>query len=112
LRLSDIYGMNLHADLVVLSACQTALGKDVKGEGMIGLTRGFMYAGAARVVASLWNVDDDESAQFMSLFHKGVLKEGKAKATALREAQIETWKRNPSRLPRTWGAFVLFGDWR
>jgi CHAT domain-containing protein len=112
LRLSDIYGMNLHADLVVLSACQTALGKDVKGEGMIGLTRGFMYAGAARVIATLWNLDDDESAQFMSLFYGSLLKEGKVPSAALRQAQIETWKKNPSRLPRTWGAFVLSGDWR
>ncbi|HWX42812.1 MAG TPA: CHAT domain-containing protein, partial [Blastocatellia bacterium] len=112
LRLSDIYGMSLRADLVVLSACQTALGKDVKGEGMIGLTRGFMYAGAARVMATLWNVDDDESARFIPLFYEKVLKEHKTPAAALRDAQIETWKKNPSRPPRTWGAFVLFGDWR
>jgi CHAT domain-containing protein/Tfp pilus assembly protein PilF len=112
LRLTDIYGMSLHADLVVLSACQTALGKDVKGEGMIGLTRGFMYAGAARVMSTLWNVDDDESARFISLFYEKLLKQRKAPAAALREAQIEIWKKNPSRPPSTWGAFVLFGDWR
>jgi CHAT domain-containing protein/tetratricopeptide (TPR) repeat protein len=112
LRLSDVYNLSLHADLVVLSACQTALGKDVKGEGMIGLTRGFMYAGAARVMATLWNVDDDESARFVSLFYEKVLKEHKTPAAALRDAQIETWKKNPSWPPRTWGAFVLFGDWR
>ena len=59
-------------DLVVLSACQTALGKEIKGEGLVGLTRGFMYAGAARVVASLWQVDDVATAELMSLFYQGV----------------------------------------
>ncbi len=70
LRLNQIYNLNLNSDLVVLSACQTALGKDVRGEGLIGLTRGFMYAGARRVVASLWKVDDAATAEFMKRFNK------------------------------------------
>src|SRR5205814_10361889 len=69
LRLHEIYNLKLSADLVVLSACQTALGKDVRGEGLVGLTRGFMYAGAARVVACLWKVDDRATAEFMNGFY-------------------------------------------
>src|SRR5207253_2026523 len=65
LRANDIYNLKLPAELVVLSACQTGLGKDIKGEGLVGLTRGFMYAGAARVVVSLWNVNDKATADLM-----------------------------------------------
>ena len=67
LRLHDIYNLNLPVDLVVLSACNTALGKDVKGEGLVGIVRGFMYAGAPRVVASLWKVDDEATAEWPGL---------------------------------------------
>src|SRR5919206_4338704 len=75
LRLYDIYNMNLKADLVVLSACQTALGRDIKGEGLIGLTRAFMYGGATRVVASLWQrqTDDRATSVLMSRFYNGLL---------------------------------------
>src|SRR4029450_6026842 len=76
LRLYDVYNLKLGADLVVLSGCQTALGKDVNGEGLIGLTRGFMYAGAPRVVASLWRVDDRATAELMKRFYQGMLGEG------------------------------------
>ena len=69
LRLHDIFNMRLNADLVVLSACQTALGKEIKGEGLVGLTRGFMYAGAPRVVASLWQVSDVATAELMKKFY-------------------------------------------
>ena len=62
LRANDIYNLKLPAELVVLSACQTGLGKEIKGEGLVGLTRGFMYAGAARVVVSLWSVNDKATA--------------------------------------------------
>ncbi len=75
LRLHEIYDLRLNADLVVLSACQTGLGRDVKGEGLIGLTRGFMYAGAPRVMASLWQVDDAATAELMKRFYRGVLHE-------------------------------------
>jgi len=73
LRLRDIYNLNLPADLVVLSACETGLGKDVRGEGLIGLTRGFMYAGAPRVVVSLWSVNDRATAELMKRFYRAML---------------------------------------
>ncbi len=76
LDLADIYNLNLPVDMVVLSACETGLGKEIKGEGLVGLTRGFMYAGAARVVASLWKVDDAATAELMSGFYKGILQDG------------------------------------
>jgi len=111
LLLNDIYNLKLSADLVVLSACSTALGKDIKGEGLVGLTRGFMYAGAARVMASLWNVDDQRTAELMKRFYEKVLKEKMQPAAALRAAQLEMWRgRNNS--PYYWGAFILQGEWR
>ena len=88
LRLHDLYNLNLPADLVVLSACQTGLGKEVKGEGLIGLTRGFMYAGAARIVASLWKVDDAATAELMKEFYRGMLgSQQLSPASALQAAQ-------------------------
>jgi CHAT domain-containing protein len=92
LRMHEIYNLNLPADLVALSACQTALGKQIKGEGLVGITRGFMYAGARRVVASLWQVDDLATAQLMKSFYRGMLVEGLRPAAALRAAQMETQK--------------------
>ena len=88
LRLHDIYNMRLDADLVVLSACQTALGKEIKGEGLVGLTRAFIYAGAPRVVASLWQVNDLATAELMNNFYRGLLQQSWP-AAALRAAQIE-----------------------
>src|SRR6266536_2870855 len=87
-ELHEIYNLRLNADLVVLSACQTALGKEIRGEGLIGLTRGFMYAGATRVVASLWSVEDRATAELMKRFYRGMLTKGMRPAAALREAQI------------------------
>jgi CHAT domain-containing protein/Tfp pilus assembly protein PilF len=112
LRLHEIFNLRLPAELVVLSACQTGLGKEVKGEGLVGLTRGFMYAGAARVVASLWRVDDTATSELMKLFYRRMLREGMRPAAALREAQIEIWKRAPGRSPFYWAGFVLQGEWR
>ncbi len=89
LRLHDIYNLDLPADLVVLSACRTALGKEVQGEGLIGLTRGFMYAGAARVAASLWNVDDAATAELMARFYRNMFGQDMSPAAALRAAQLE-----------------------
>ncbi len=86
LRLHEIYNLKLNADLVVLSGCQTALGQEVSGEGLIGLTRGFMHAGAPRVVASLWNVNDQATANLMKLFYERMLKDGLRPAAALRAA--------------------------
>jgi CHAT domain-containing protein len=112
LRLHEIYNLKLNADLVVLSACQTGLGKEVRGEGLIGLTRGFMYAGAPRVMASLWQVDDAATAALMKRFYQNMLQEKLPPAAALRAAQIEMLKRRHWQSPYYWGAFVLQGEWR
>jgi CHAT domain-containing protein/tetratricopeptide (TPR) repeat protein len=113
LRLHEIYNLNLPADLVVLSACQTGLGKEIKGEGLVGLTRGFMYAGAARVVASLWSVKDDATAELMKRFYEKMLVREKLRpAAALRAAQVEMWDTKRWRAPYFWAGFVLQGEWR
>lgn len=112
LRLNEIYNLKLPAELVVLSACQTGLGKEIKGEGLIGLTRGFMYAGAPRVAASLWKVDDAATAELMARFYRGILKEGKTPAAALRAAQVEIAQQPSWRAPYYWAAFVLQGEWK
>jgi len=112
LRANDIYNLKLPAELVVLSACQTGLGKDIKGEGLVGLTRGFMYAGAARVVVSLWNVNDRATADLMTKFYEKILKEGRPPAAALRAAQVEMWKQKQWQSPYYWAAFTMQGEWR
>jgi CHAT domain-containing protein len=112
LQLRNIYNLKLSADLVVLSGCETALGKDVKGEGLLGLTRGFMYAGAPRVVASLWQVDDAATAELMGTFYQAMLTEHLAPSAALRHAQIQTRKQRRWSSPYYWGAFVIQGDWQ
>jgi CHAT domain-containing protein/Tfp pilus assembly protein PilF len=112
LRLHDVYNLKLNADLVVLSACQTALGKEIKGEGLVGLTRGFMYAGAPRVVASLWSVRDEATAELMKRFYRGMLKEGLRPPAALRAAQLSMWKEKRWEAPYYWAGFVLQGEWR
>jgi CHAT domain-containing protein len=112
MRLHEIYHLRLNADLVVLSACQTGLGKEMRGEGLIGLTRGFLYAGAPRVMASLWQVDDAATAALMKSFYRGVLVQKLTPAAALRAAQIEMLKRKGWAAPYYWGAFVLQGEWR
>jgi len=112
LRLTDIFNLKLAADLVVLSACKTGMGQIVQGEGMVGLTRGFMYAGAKRLVVSLWSVDDEGTATLMSSFYQGMLKKGLTPAAALRAAQLEMWKQEEWRSPYYWAAFTLQGEWR
>jgi len=112
LRLYDVYNMNLKADLVVLSACQTALGRDIKGEGLIGLTRAFMYGGAPRVVASLWQADDRGTAVFMSRFYEGLLSRGMSAPAALRNAQVSMWQDKRWQNPRYWAAFTIQGEWK
>ncbi|HEX7285841.1 MAG TPA: CHAT domain-containing tetratricopeptide repeat protein [Candidatus Angelobacter sp.] len=112
LTLQDIYNLNLPADLVVLSACETGLGKEISGEGLIGLTRGFMYAGATRVVASLWKVSDAATAQLMAEFYRGMEKDGLPPAAALRAAQIAMWKQTRWRHPYYWAAFQIQGEWK
>lgn len=110
-RLHDIYNMRLGADLVVLSACRTALGHDVRGEGFVGLTRGFMYAGAPRVVASLWDVRDRATAELMRRFYSQMLSGGMAPAAALRAAQVSMWQEPRWRAPVHWAGFVIQGEW-
>jgi CHAT domain-containing protein len=88
LRLHDIYNLNLPAELVVLSACDSVLGKQIRGEGLIGLVRGFMYAGAARVLANLRRVDDESTAELMMRFYRGMLQQKLSAAAALRSAQV------------------------
>lgn len=113
LRLHDIYNLRLPADLVVLSACQTALGKEMRAEGLLGLTRGFMYAGAARVVASLWKIDDRATAELMKRFYARMLgPERQPPAAALRAAQIEMARSARWTDPYHWAAFTLQGEWR
>ena len=114
LRLYEIYNLKLNADLVVLSACQTALGKEIKGEGLIGLTRGFMYAGAPRVVASLWRIDDRATAELMTRFYSGMLKDKLRPAAALRAAQVSLLQGQDKRwaAPHYWAAFTIQGEWK
>ena len=112
LRLYDIYNLKLTADLVVLSACQTALGKEIKGEGLVGLTRGFMYAGAPRVVASLWQIDDRATADLMRRFYAGMLGAKLRPAAALRAAQVSMLQDKRWQAPHYWAAFTLQGEWK
>jgi CHAT domain-containing protein/tetratricopeptide (TPR) repeat protein len=112
LRLYDIYNLRLASDLVVLSACRTALGGEIQGEGLIGLTRGFLYAGAPRVVATLWEIDDRGTAEMMKRFYEGMLARGERPAAALRAAQIAMWKTKGWDAPYYWAAFTLVGEWR
>ncbi len=109
LRLHDIFNLQLNADLVVLSACQTGLGEDIRGEGLVGITRGFMYAGTRRVVTSLWNIDDAKTAQLMTSFFQKTLKEQQTPSAALRAAQLQMWQTTPD--PKYWAAFTLQGEW-
>jgi CHAT domain-containing protein/Tfp pilus assembly protein PilF len=112
LRLHEIYNLDLAADLVVLSACRTALGREVHGEGLIGLTRGFMYAGASRVISSVWNVDDRASALLMSRFYSAMLSRKLTPAAALREAQLSMLRDPRWANPHYWAAFSLQGEWK
>jgi CHAT domain-containing protein/tetratricopeptide (TPR) repeat protein len=111
LHLHDIYNLRLNADLVVLSGCRTALGKEVRGEGLIGLTRGFLYAGAPRVVASLWKVEDQATAALMTRFYRALWTDGMRPAAALRAAQLSLREQRRWRDPYFWAGFVLEGDW-
>jgi len=115
LSLSDVYELDLNADLAVLSGCRTALGKEVRGEGIMGLTRGFLYAGVPRVVASLWRVQDRATAELMPRFYRALWQDHLPAAAALREAQrsLRHDPHNPKfRDPYFWAGFVLQGDWR
>lgn len=112
ITMQDVYRLRAPVDLVVLSACRTGLGKDVRGEGLIGLTRGFMYAGASSVVASLWKVDDEATAELMKHFYANMLQKGMRPAEALRAAQ-NTLRENPQwKSPHFWAGFILQGEFK
>jgi CHAT domain-containing protein len=112
LSLADIYNLRLPVDMVVLSACDTGLGKLVKGEGFIGMTRGFMYAGASRVLASLWKVDDQATAEMMTAFYDELEVKHQPPATALHNAQQKMLRSARWKSPYYWAGFELQGDWK
>jgi CHAT domain-containing protein/tetratricopeptide (TPR) repeat protein len=107
----DVYNLRLTSDLVALSACRTGLGKEIKGEGLVGLTRGFMYAGAARVLVSLWGVDDAATAELMSSFYGEMFgPRHLSPARALRSAQIAISRKKRWQAPYYWAGFILQGE--
>ena len=109
--LPDIYSLDLSAELTVLSACQTALGKDIKGEGLIGLTHSFISAGSKSVVASLWNVDDRATAVLMADFYEAMLQKGMTPSAALRSAKLKMMRSKQWSAPYYWAGFVLQGEY-
>lgn len=111
LRLHEIYNLRLPVDLVVLSACSTGLGKDVRGEGLISLTRGFLYAGASGVIASLWKVDDDATAELMKHFYQAMFSKGLSPVAALRESQLALSRNKRWQSPYYWAGFVIQGQY-
>ena len=111
LRSHEVFNLKLGAELVVLSGCRTGLGKEVKGEGLYGMTRGFMYAGSKRVLVSLWDVQDQATARLMTDFYRGLLGPKRSNtAAALRAAQIATWREGRWQAPYYWAGFVLQGE--
>lgn len=112
LRTQDLYLLKIKPQMVVLSACQTGLGKQVGNEGLIGLTRGFLANGTPRIISTLWKVDDAATAEFMSRFYRALLKENQKPAAALKTAQNELKAIPRYAHPRYWAGFVLTGEWR
>jgi CHAT domain-containing protein len=110
LTLNEIFGLSLRAELVVLSACRTGRGRLMEGEGIVGMTRGFLFAGARAVLVSLWNVNDRSTADFMERFHRDFSK-GLPAASALRNAKLEflTSDKPGYRDPGRWAPFILVG---
>jgi len=104
----DIYNLELNADLVVLAACETGLGALYRGEGLIGFTQAFIYAGASNIAVSMWRVDDQPTAYMMIEFYKQIL-EGKGYGQALRNAKLSLIDNPYFAAPANWGAFVLIG---
>jgi CHAT domain-containing protein len=111
LGLDEIYSLRLSADLVVASACETALGEEIDGEGLVGLTWGFIYAGAKSVVASLWRVNDASTAELMRVFYTGMERQRLSPADALRRAQLAISLRPEWASPYYWAGFVIEGEY-
>lgn len=112
LRTQDLFLLNLKPQMVILSACQTGLGKQIENEGLVGLTRSFLTNGTPRVVAAMWKVDDTATAELMTRFYRNLLTENQAPATALRAAQNELRQIPRFSHPRFWAGFTLTGEWR
>lgn len=112
LLVPDVFNLKLNADLVTLSACQSGLGKSIRGEGMVGLTQGFLYAGTSRVLVSLWSVNDQATAELMKHFYHGLLAEKLRPADALRQAQLKLRQNKKWSSPYYWAAFQLTGEWK
>jgi CHAT domain-containing protein len=112
LRAHELFNLKLSPEVVVLSACQTGMGKNIRGEGLVSLTRGFMYAGAPRVIVSLWGVSDLGTTELMVRFYHGMLKEGMRPAAALRAAQVSLMNDKRWASPYYWAPFTLQGEWR
>jgi CHAT domain-containing protein len=112
LSLREIFNLRLPAELVVLSACRTGLGQDIRGEGLVGLSRGFMHAGAKRVISSLWKVSDGATAELMKRFYRELLEKGQSPASALRAAQVGMWQEMQQQPPYFWAAFTLQGEYQ
>jgi CHAT domain-containing protein len=111
-RLRDVYNLKLSAELVVLSACDTGLGKEVRGEGLMSMVRAFLSIGTPRVLATLWKVDDEQTSAFMTEFYKQLLDKRVSPAAAMREAQRTMLQKANTQSPYFWAGFQLHGDWR
>ena len=111
LRAQEIAKLDLPSELVVLSACSTGLGEEIRGEGLVGLTQAFFSAGASRVIASLWNVDDLGTSELMELFYDNLLQKKLSPSAALREAQLSMRRQKKWQSPYYWSGFVLQGEW-
>jgi CHAT domain-containing protein len=112
LRAHEIADLRLAADLVVLSSCRTALGREIRGEGLVGLTQAFLDAGAEGVLVSLWPVEDRATAELMRRFYKGMLRENLSPPAALRRAQLSLSQERDWQAPSYWAGFALQGEWR
>jgi CHAT domain-containing protein len=108
----EVFNLRLGADMVVLSGCRTGLGRELRGEGLVGLTRAFMYAGTPRVLASLWKVDDAATAELMTRLYRGLLERRLSPSAALREAQLALAGTRRWRSPYFWASFQMHGDWK
>src|SRR4029077_7276039 len=113
LRTDEVFNLRLGSPLVMLSACETGLGKEKRGEGVMGLTRAFIYAGAPTVGVSLWSVADKSTADLMTDFYRRLFaQDDVSPAAALGDAQLAMIARKKYSAPFYWAPFVLVGDWR